>query len=329
MAIPAFFGFAPVYAGAMLSLRSLGWMGLLLGVAACAQAPAAMQMVVTAIPQKGDTAAILPAQVDLQQGHSHDAVTNWQAIRGDKAIIELVIALDEDTQHMGGGFNDLKDFINRLPPNVAVALVYLHTAVITITQGFTLNHALVLKQLRMPSGLADSSPSPYGSLQTLLRVWREHPEHAREMVMISDGEEHVGGNTSDNTTYKTALAELVQGGIVSYTVYIPGTPDTPEASVPRGRFSSLDSSNFSSEQGESNLVEVASDTGGAAYSPGSGGGNRLTGFLDDVLLRLQSQYRLTFTPSLEGNRGMVGVKVELKDSRAHVTAPQKIYLPKN
>jgi|SRR6185437_485363 len=306
-----------------------------LGIAAAAQQPS-QQIIVTTLPSHGDELpAIAASQVSVQQGHERDAVLSWQPCTGVNAPLELGIVIDDDTQGLGSSMDDLKAFIKGLPPTTAVALVYMHTSTVSIVQALTTNHEVAVQHLRMPNGGASSSPSPYGSLQTLMAKWPRHAGRRREMIFISDGEEHNGGNDANNITFKTAVQDAVASNIVVYTIFVSGAADNMDsggAGVPLGAagagFARLASSQIQTNNGSQNLGVLAEATGGVAYAQGDGTPTRLEQFLKDIGERLSNQYTLGITPAPSKGDAMVGLKVEVKDAKAKITAPKQIVVPK-
>ncbi|MGH9481189.1 MAG: hypothetical protein ACRD1L_03770 [Terriglobales bacterium] len=317
-----------------------GFLGAGLGVAAAApQAPAnpnTLGVVVTALAPDGSALPpIETAQVAVRQGHEPVPVTTWLPCTGANARLDLALVLDDDTRNLGSGLDDLKHFIGALPPTTAVALVYLHTSTVSINQALTMDHAKAAQELRMPSGGTSSSPSPYGSLQALFAKWPAHPGRRREMILISDGQEHAGGNDVSNVTYQTAVADAVRSGVVVYTIFATGSPDNMDSGAlgvplgPAGRgFAALNSSTIDANNGVQNLAGMAEATGGQAYAQGNGTPPRLVQFLQQIGQRMNSQYILGFTPAPNKNGGLVGLKVEVKDSRSKITAPSEVFVPK-
>lgn len=314
---------------------ALALIPLLLGAGSAAQQPASQTLIVTTLPSHGEALpAIAAAQVSVQQGHDRDAVLSWQPCTGANAPLELGIVLDDDAQGLGSSMDDLKAFINGLPATTAVALVYMHTSTVTIAQALTTNHANAVKNLRLPNGGTSSSPSPYGSLQTLMAKWPRHPGRRREMIFISDGEEHNGGNDANNVTFKTAVQDTVASNVVAYTILVTGAPDNMSSGalgVPLGAagagFGALKAVQTQTNNGSENLSVLAEATGGEAYSQGDGTPARLEQFLKDIGERLANQYTLRIAPAPSKGETMVGLKVEVKETKAKITAPKQIVLP--
>ncbi|MGH9487475.1 MAG: hypothetical protein ACRD04_07785 [Terriglobales bacterium] len=306
------------------------------------------QIVVTALGNDHQPAApIAASQVQLHLNGHADPIAQW-APYGPNQRIDLTVAIDDDTQHLGTGIDDIKTFIRNLPANVAVGVVYLHTGSFEVASGVTLNHAAAASKVRMPSGMRDSSPSPFGSLRDLLRHWPQQPGVRRELVMLSDGREETGVNDQSNHTFQSALATALAGGVVVYTIYASGgtdyaqgqlsnnslVPDAAQAlGQPRGTtiasgtpLSVFRNSNLDAANGSQNLSLLASETGGEGYANGISNSSRLTQYFNDINRRLTSQYRLVFTPNRAKDHGMTKVEVKVSHSHAHITAPKAVFL---
>lgn len=292
-----------------------------------------VEMVVTALPSQP---AISASQVAVRQGRDTDRVLGWQPCAGDNAALELAIVIDDDTHGLHAAFDDLKSFVNGLPPTTSVAIVYLHTGTIGIEQILTTDHAAAVQHMRLPNGGDNASPSPYGSLQVLLSRWGRHPGRRREMILLSDGEEHNGGNNANNITFKEAVAAAVRDGVVVYPIFVSGAPansmDSQDQGTPMGKggnkFAALNSSAIQRDNGLLNLSFLARTTGGEAYSDGNATPPRLQGYLEQINQRLNAQYTLTYAPSAPKNNGLNDIKVEVKDSKAKISAPDQVYLVK-
>lgn len=315
-----------------------------LGVAAAAQAP--QQMVLTLMEPHGAPPAIEPAQITIEQGHARDQVAGVQRLTGR---VDLCLALDEDTRNLGTRLDDIKNFVRQLPPNVAVAAVYMHTGTVAMATPLTFNRDQVVKALRLPTGAANSSPDPYGSLQHLFHIWPRHPGRQRELIVITDGQQDSGGNDPNNPAIKAAVAEAVAGGIVVFPIYAPsspqqmaantvsnsqlgyGAPDSAEIGVPAGPagrgFQAFQAPQIQANQGLQILSSLSDDTGGETYSGSQQELGRLTPYFRDITDRLKSQYVVSYVPAPAHDTGVVGVKVELRGVEGKLTAPKRIALP--
>ncbi|HXE31685.1 MAG TPA: hypothetical protein VN515_07790 [Terriglobales bacterium] len=331
---------------------------LLVGLLAMAAAAQQTEVVVTTLPDHGDALpAIAASQVTVRQGHAQDPVTGWQACTGANGKLELALMIDDDTRGLNSSMGDLKDFIQNLPPTTLIALVYMNASTVQIAQGPTADHALAISKLRPPKG---SSPSPYGSLEALLDRWKSHAGMRREIIMISDGQEHAGGNDSNNITLKQAVAEAVASGVVVYAIAAgqaagPSSapalqPDPSGAGASPSVFGSgdqmdsgalghpfgaagraqtnLGSAQVATNNGLQSLSELAKATGGEVFSEGNGvTPSRLTPYLAQIEQRLRSQYLLAFTPAPGGGK-MQGLRIEISGAGAKVVAPTAVIAPK-
>ncbi|MGH9415744.1 MAG: hypothetical protein ACRD01_03875 [Terriglobales bacterium] len=312
-----------------------------LAAAAAAQAP--QQMVFTLVPQHGSAPAIQPAQISIEQGRVRAQVATVARLTGR---VDLCIALDEDTRNLGTRLDDIKDFVRQLPANVAVVIVYMHTGTVAVASPVTFDRNVAVKALRLPTGAANSSPDPYGSLQHLFKIWRQRPGTQRELVVLTDGQQDSGGNDPNNPAIKAAIAEAVAGGIVVFPIYAQsspqqldantvdngqlgyGAPSMPETGLPAGAagagFKVFKASQIQTNQGLQNLSLLSDATGGETYSGGQQGLERLTPYFRDISTRLQSQYVVSYILANDHERGPIGVKVQVKDAAGKLTAPKQI-----
>jgi hypothetical protein len=295
------------------------------------------QVVVTAVPRHGgDVEPIEKGAVLVQQNGKNDAVRDWQPVN-EHTVVDLAIIIDEDTQNIGVQLGDVRKFITQLPPNVRVGVGYMSAGGILFTQSaFTPDRNLILLKLRMPSGGGNSSPSPYGSVQYLMRKWRPHPGQVHEMLLISDGVEHLGGNDTQNITLRRAVADTVQAGVVVYAIAATGAGaasagEPPPLSGPPGvnfqpaREMPSAPAAISDEKGIINLGDLTEATGGTTYTGGNGTPARFTEYLADLLQRLNHQYLLTFD-SAQAPAGVAQVKIEVHAPDEKVTAPRQIVI---
>lgn len=321
--------------------------GLAAALGSLAAGQSSAQMIVT-VMGKRDAAppAVMQSQVQVKQKGDPVEVTSWQPYTA-KDRLDLVLALDDDSVGMASRLADIKDFITSLPPNVALGLVYFHTGTAQIAQAFTFDHTRVANELRAPTG--GSSPSPYGSLQALLTKWPRHPDRRRELIMVSDGEEHLGGNDSNNLTYQHAMSAAVADGVVVYTIYVRGVPeqqgiptpgpgpnsdgggvDSAQVGVPLGRAgqqmaAAFGPGRFDTPHGLANLAEISKESGGQSYSQGTETPTRFQPFLSDIAAHLRAQYQLAFVP--RAGQGLEPVQVEIKNLHdAHMLSANAIYL---
>lgn len=288
---------------------------------------------------------VQPAQLEVRQQGHNAAITGWQHYTS-KDRLDLVLALDDDSIGMASRLADIKSFMTALPPNVALGLVYFHTGTVQIAQTFTFDHARVAGELRAPTGGA--SPSPYGSLLALLAKWPRHPDRRREVIMVSDGEEHLGGNNNTNLTFERAMTEAVAGGVVVYTIYVKGAPEQsagdasgnpyytegattpalggdPMGAMGRNQQGKFAGGRFDTPNGIANLAELSKQTGGQGFAQGTQTPTRFEPFLSDIGAMLRAQYDLQYTP-VSGS-GMEGLKIEINDLHgARVFSPGSVWL---
>lgn len=297
-------------------------------------------VVITAVPKHGgEQEPIGQGAVTVQQNGNDDEVRGWQAANAETTV-DLAVIIDEDTRNIDDQLNDVRTFIKELPPNVRVGLGYMSAGAIQFAQSaFTPDRNLILLKLRRPSGDANASPSPYSSVQYLMQRWHPRPGQVHEMLVISDGVEHVGGNDTSNITLKKAVADTLQDGVVVYAIAVTSAPGADNGNggpaafgaSPIGMGGVPDPGIIpglpadSASNGGMNLSKLTEATGGMTYAGTSGRGSRFTPFLDDVLQRLGHQYLLTFE-SARARPGVASIKIDIHAPDDKVTSPKQIFV---
>ncbi len=86
------------------------------------------QAIVTVLPKKSTAAPsdISQQAVTLSIGGKKTPISNWQALRGDGAGVELVLLIDEGARtSLGREMGDITHFVQTLPPNVKFSIAYM------------------------------------------------------------------------------------------------------------------------------------------------------------------------------------------------------------
>src|SRR3981189_3122705 len=104
------------------------------------------------------------------------------------------------------------------PPTTAIGVGYMRDATVDIVQNLTTDHSLAASKLRLPLGNAGAFSSIYLSIEDLIKRWPESPLR-REILVISDGIDHVGGTSLTNREVCSAIEQAQRGNIIIYTLY--------------------------------------------------------------------------------------------------------------
>src|ERR1700749_3769832 len=121
---------------------------------ASSQETSAARAIVTATSKSSEDAAPLPRQsITLLEGRKPQDVTGWVPLRGPRSGLQLVVLLDDSSRgNLGLQLNDIRTFLNGLPPTTQVAIGYMRNGSPNLVQKFTTDHAQAAKSLRLPSG---------------------------------------------------------------------------------------------------------------------------------------------------------------------------------
>jgi hypothetical protein len=277
------------------------------------------QAIVTVLPKNDREAPVDILQKDLQVkvNGKESSVTDWVPLRGPNSDLEFVVLIDGSARSsLGRQLGDIASFIQSLPANVKVAVGYMDAGRAALAGPLSTNHDHVARELRIPSGRAGSSASPYFCLSDLAKYWPSKDHSARhEVVLITDGVDNYYRPFNPEDPYvQAAITDSVRAGLVVYSIYWRG----------RGRMSNSNSESF--DDGQSLLAVVSQATGGVSYWEGTGEPISFSPYFDNIAWRLQNQYRLSFHSLLKGKPEVQSMKLKVGGPEAEVYAPQRVFV---
>ncbi len=209
----------------------------------------------------------------------------------------------------------LKNFIRSLPANAEVAVGYMQNGMAQMSSPFTADHAAAANSIHLALGRGGGDVSPYDSLTDAIKKWpKNDPTARREVVMISNGDERLGGGPAPENQYVNAgIASAQKEGVIVYTIYNPSAGHAGH-------------SFFRATWGQNFLSQLSDETGGEFYGIGYGSPVSFEPFLNAILNGLQHQYRLTFMARAENKAGLQDVRIRVIEKDASLAAPSKVYV---
>jgi VWFA-related protein len=253
-----------------------------------------------------------------QDGH-RAKVTSWLPLTGQDAAVQFFLVLDDSsrTNAVGTHIEELRGFLQSLPPSVNTAVGYMTNGRVQVAQGFTADHEAAAKAVRLPSGSAGSNGSPYFSLSDLAKHWPDSSATARRVVLLlTDGIDpyDTSRGSYQDIYLEASIADAQRAGIQVYSIFLAGKGN-------------LDGSLYGINEGQGKLGLVADQTGGRAYSQGLTTPVSLTPYLGDFKQRLDSQYRLVFESANDATKpALEDIRVKTELAGAVVTSASKAYV---
>lgn len=244
------------------------------------------------------------------------SVTAWTPLRSDSSPLEFVLLIDNSARtSLGTQDGEIRAFLRQLPAGTKAGIAYMENGRAAFSGPLSSDPAVVLKNLRLPSGAPGENGSPYFCLSDLAKHWPSKNAIARrEVVMITDGIDNYSPRYDPDDPYvQAAIKDSVRAGLVVYSVYWTGA----------GRMAE---SQGLSNGGQSLLLQVADATGGVSYWQGLGNPVSLEPYFKDLLVRFDNQYRLSFEAALKGNSEVKGMGLKIGGPASKVTAPQQVYV---
>ena len=279
-----------------------------------AQETSTGRAIVTVNTKGAEDATTVPKQtISLYENRKPQDVTGWVPLRGERSGLQLVVLLDDSSRgNLGLQLNDIRTFLNGLPPNAQVAIGYMRNGTPNLVQNFTSDHAQAAKSLRLPSGNAGINGSPYFCLSDLVKHWPGGDSNVRrEVIMVTDGVDRYSGARFDpeNPYVQAATSDAQKAGVVVYSIYFRG----------QGR---LDRSFVATDGGQNYLTMVSGSTGGKVYLEGFGNPVSFAPFLSDIQRKLQNQYELSFVSTAKP--GLQGIRVKTSQPNTSLEYPQRV-----
>jgi len=252
--------------------------------------------------------------LDVKVNGKDSSITGWMPLRGAEDRLELVVLIDSSARNLGRQFDEIKHFVQNLPPNTQVGIGYMENGRAELAGPLSSDHAHVLENLHLPTG---TSASPYFCLSDLAKNWPSTERRARrEVVMVTDGIDPYNRRFDPEDSYVQAAAnDSVRAGLVVYSIYWNGRSGADSSA-----------SEMSSNAGQSLLVQVSQATGGRSYGIAMGNPVSFQPYLDDLALRLQNQYELSFNAPLDRKPAIESLKLKVNGFAAEVDSPQEVFV---
>ncbi len=295
-----------------------------LGVVACAlpihvRAQATATTVVTIQDKKG--AAVDAGSLTVDVNGKSEAVTQLVPLQPSQT--QVAILLDDGLRtSIGRQLDDIKSFIDGLPPGVQVLVGYMQNGRV-ISQGFTANHAAAAGALRLPLSAGGVSASPYFALSDFAKNLPKEGETygqapgqqgramARFVLLITNGVDPYNGSVSplnQNSPYvSSAITDAQRAGLNVYSIYYGNVGI-------RGGLASF--------SGQSYLTQVADATGGQLLYQLRGAPPSISPYLKNFQQAINDSEFATFT--VPGGKDLVQVKFKSKEKGVKVRAAKAV-----
>lgn len=229
---------------------------------------------------------------------------------------QIALLIDDGLREsVGRQINDLKGFVEALPPGTEIFIGYMQNGRIVPVQDFTTEYASAAKTIRLPQGVPGTSASPYFCLSDFVKRWPA-PEgarfKARFVLMITNGVDPYNGSVSPlNQTspyVDSAIRDSQRAGVVVSSIYYA------DAGIRGGAAS------FS---GQSYLSQVAEATGGRLYYQGTGNPVSMAPFLQEFSHAIAETYIATF-PAPARKSDFARIKLSTSLHGAKLRYPQQV-----
>ena len=294
----------------------LGFAGALLSISAARAQLSDTQSataVITAVPKHGEAVAKVPeSAIEVKVDGRKVEPLSWQAY--GNGPVQMVLLLDNSARtSFGRNLGDLRNFIQKLPPNVAVAVAYMQNGRSVFDAPFSSNHEEAAKSLHLPGGSPGSNGSPYFCLEDLAKHWPEpRGDSRREVLMITDGVDRYSLRFDPNNPYiRAAIHSSQRAGLVVSSIFYKNQ-------------GGLSGSFYANSSGQNYLLQVADATGGQSFYQGTINPVSLTPFLSEFERGLENQYELSVPVKPEKHVEYTSLKVKTQVGSVKLRVPNQI-----
>lgn len=274
-----------------------------------------VEIVVTVESHDGkDIPKLNREDVMVFEGSDRAQVTGWIPLQGDRAGLELYVLVDDAvSSSVGIQLSDIRRFIEQQPPAAAIGIGYLRNGTVEIRQTPTSDHAKAAAALRIPMSSIGTMASPYLSLSDLIRRWPAGSTR-REVLMITSGDDPLGGIGPMNPYVDAAIEDAQRARIIVYAIYTPGIGHAGH-------------SYWRANWGQNHLAQLAEETGAEAYVMGLGPPVSFAPYLEDLTRHLSHQYLLTFLVKPAKKAFFQAIKLRTEVPDMDLIAPNRVYTP--
>jgi len=247
------------------------------------------------------------------QGKQRLPVTEWTALKGERAGRELFMLIDDaSAMNLGSQLSELREFINSQPASTLIGIGYMRNGMTDILQNLTSDHTKAAKTLRLPLGAIAGGASPYLALNDLVKRW---PGCCvpKEVVLISSGIDPLGGLSLADPYLDSAIEQAQRAGLIVYAVYTPITGHGGH-------------SYWRMNWGQSHLAQLAEETGGESYMLGFETPVSFAPYLRDIEDHLAHQYSVSFLARPLAKPGLIDVRLATEIPGAEIVAAPRVYV---
>jgi hypothetical protein len=241
-------------------------------------------VVVTLEPKHGKQLPSLEtADIEVTQAREKRPVTDLKPLRGTP--LQLMILVDNSSQSsFDTQINEMKGWINSLPPYVEVGVAYMQNGMAAMTHDLTADHAAAANSVRVTVGIGGADVSPYDSLSDAIKKWpAAAPGTRREVLMISSGIEGLGGGVAPENPYvNKGIQDAQRAGVIVYTIFNPASGH-------------MGHNLWRVTYGQNFLSQLSDETGGEAYISTFTAPVSFGPYLADLRTKLDDQFLLTFS----------------------------------
>jgi hypothetical protein len=287
--------------------------------APAATTPVQMTVTLNTLGENKRTPEVNIEDVIVRQGSDRLQVTGWTPLREDRAGLDLFILID-DASHpvLGSQFDDLRSFINALPPNTSIGVGYMRNGTVQIAQDLTTDHAQATKALRLPLASNGAYGNPYLSAIDLMKRWPDDSKR-REIVMVSDGIDRF------RSAQRYRGLRFISPDVDSASRVAQRTGTTINTIFARG-VGRMANNFWEITNGQNGMAKLSEETGGQSFYLGTQNPVSFKPYLDELQRNLDNKYVLEFRAVPGPKPGLQYVKLSTEVAGVELDSADSVWV---
>jgi VWFA-related protein len=235
------------------------------------------------------------------------------AMRGaGRSPLTLAVLIQDDlVSSLSNEIRGIAGFVRKLPPGSRVMVGYLSSGSLRVRQKFTGDLERAAKSLRIPLSSTAASPyNPFAITREAVKRFESQPVGRRAVLLVSDGIDVSRGvsnsSPANSVDLQRTINEAQRLGVAVHAIYAP--------SVGGGEATLV-------SNGQGALSRLSDETGGRAFSQGTGAPVSIDHFLREVDSLLSRQFALTYL-STHPDKGFHKVRVVAGKTEGEIIHPK-------
>ncbi|HEY0459243.1 MAG TPA: hypothetical protein VGC97_08920 [Pyrinomonadaceae bacterium] len=250
-------------------------------------------------------------EIIVKEDNEEQTILSIRSVMNTPLHIAVLIQ-DNLSSNINLQLAEIKNFIQKLPPDSRIMVAYLRSGTTQVTQKFTTDLDKAAGSIRAVVGSPTIAPnSPYEGIEEVLERFDALPTGRRAILLVSDGLDLANPSPGQSLELDRAILKAQRRSVAIYSFYSSATlTENGNSNLVLG--------------GQGSLERLSEETGGRAYFQGTITPISFQPFFRDLNLALTRQFALTYL-STHPKKGFHKVQVTSTNPEIKIEHPKGYY----